>query len=116
MVNGVNLGDEVNNTKVDHQIGGIGSVVTNPIHNNPYKNIDRNLLIDETMVSNEAVHLYQKEQDIKQFSTLAMSNPEDLSHEEIIQGLFNKGVVDPLSNEAAESLSINQRLLDDLSQ
>ena len=115
MVHGVNLGDEINNTKVEHQIGGIGSIVTNPIHNNPYKNIDKGLLIDETVVSNEAAHLYQKEQDIKQFSTLAMSNPEDLSHEEIIQGLFNKGVVDPLSDEAAKGLSMNQRLLDDLS-
>lgn len=114
MVHGVNLGDEINNTKVEHQIGGVSGVTTNPI-NNPYRNIDRNLLIDETMVSNEAVNLYQKEQEIKQFSTLAMSNPEDLSHEEIIQGLFNKGVIDPLSDEAAESLSVNQRLLDDLS-
>lgn len=113
MVNGVNLNDELNNAKLNEQIG-VSGIVTNPI-NNPYKNIDRNLLIDETAISNEAVTLYQKEIDVKQFNTIAMSDPEDLSHEEIIANLFNKGVSDPLSDEAMENLTSNQKLLDDLS-
>ena len=112
MVNGVNLNDELNNTKLKEQIG-VSGVTTNPI-NNPYKNIDRNMLIDETAISNEAVNLYQREQDVKQFTSLVTSNPEDLSHEEIIAGLFGKGVSDPLSDEAVEKLSDNQKLLDDL--
>lgn len=114
MINGVNINDELNNnTQLDNQIG-INGIVTNPI-NNPYKNIDKNLLIDETAISNEAIDLYQKEQDIKQFNALAMSDPEDLSHEEIISNLFSKGVSDPLSDEAMEELSNNQKLLEDLS-
>ena len=76
MLNGVNLGDELNNAQLKNQIG-VNGIVTNPIKN-PYEKIDRNLLIDETAISNEAVNLYQKEQDVKQFSALAMSNPEDL--------------------------------------
>lgn len=112
MVNGINLNDELNNAKLNEQIG-VSGVVTNPI-NNPYKNIDRSLLIDETAISDEAVNLYEKEQDIKQFNTLAMSDPEDLSHEEIIANLFGSGVSDPLSDQAVEGLSSNQKLLEDL--
>lgn len=112
MVNGINLNDELNNTKLSEQIG-VSGVVTNPI-NNPYKNIDRNLLIDETAISKEAVNLYEKEQDIRKFSSLAMSDPQDLSHEDIISNLFSKGVADPLSEEALDSLSSNPKLLEDL--
>lgn len=113
MVNGVNLNDELNQSKLKEQIG-ISGVVTNPI-NSPYKNIDRNLLIDETAISDEAVNLYTKEQDVKQFNNLAMSDPDDLSHEDIISNLFNKGVTDPLSDEAIQELSSNTKLLGDLS-
>lgn len=113
MLNGVNLGDELNNAKLNSQIG-VNGVVTNPI-NNPYRNVDKSLLIDETAISDEAVNLYQKEQDIKQFSKLAMSDPGDLSHEEIISGLFAKGGADLFSDESMQELASNQRLLDDLS-
>ena len=44
---------------------------------NPYSNIDRNLLVDETDISNEAVNLYQKDLDIKKFTNLAMSDPDN---------------------------------------
>lgn len=112
MVNGVNNGDDLSNAQLNGQIG-VSGVTTNPI-NNPYKNLDRNLLIDETAISSQAVKLYQREQDVKQFSPLVTSDPEDLSHEDIIAGLFDKGVSDPLSEEAIEGLSNNQKLLNDL--
>lgn len=112
MVNGINLNDELNNNALDNRIG-VNGIATNPI-NNPYKNIDKSLLIDETAISDEAVNLYQKEQDIKQFNTLAMSDPEDLSHEEIIANLFSNGGSDPLSDEVLEELSGNQKLLNDV--
>jgi len=112
MVNGVNINDELNSSQLNQQLG-VSGVVTNPI-NNPYKNIDRNLLIDETAISSEAINLYQKEQDVKKFSTLAMSDPENMSQEDIVAGLFDKGVSDPFSDEALEGLSTNNRLLNDL--
>lgn len=110
MLNSVN--NELNSSSLDNKIS-VNGVVTNPI-NSPYKNIDRNLLIDETAISNEAVSMYQKEQDINRFNKLAMSNPEDLSHDEIISGLFANGVSDPLSDEMAEELSVNPKLLEEL--
>jgi len=113
MLNGVKLNDELNNSQLNGQMG-VSGVVTNPI-NNPYKNVDRNLLIDEGAISNEAVNLYQKEQDVKQFNALAMSDPQDLSHEDIISNLFAKGVSDPYSGETLSALAGNQKLLEDLS-
>lgn len=110
MLNSVN--NELNSSSLDNKIS-VNGVTTNPI-NSPYKNIDRNLLIDETAISNEAVSMYQKEQDINQFNKLAMSDPEDLSHDEIISGLFSNGVSDPLSDEITEELSVNPKLLEDL--
>lgn len=112
MVNGVNINDELNNAKLSEQ-SGISGITTN-LASNAYRNVDKNLLIDETAVSNEAITLYEKEQDVKKFNILALSNPEDLSHEEIVEGLFNKGFSDPLSDESAAKLSSNKRLLGDL--
>ncbi len=113
MLNGVNLNDNLENAQLNNQLS-VSGVATNPI-NNPYRNIDRNLFIDETAISNEAVNLYQKEQDVKQFSALAMSNPDDLSHEEIIANLFNKGVSDPLSDESLSGIVNNSKFLEDIS-
>lgn len=114
MVNGVNLNDELNNTQIDRQLG-VSGVATNPI-NNPYRNIDKNMLIDETAISDEAVSLYQKEQDVQKFTNLMMSDPNDMSHEDIIDSLFQKGISDPFSDETLQELAGNKNLLGDLSQ
>lgn len=112
MLNGVNLNEDLNSSQLDKQ-SGVSSVVTNPLKN-PYQT-DKNLLIDETAISDEAVNLYQKEQDVKKFTKLAMSDPNDLSHEEIISNLFKSGVNDLFSDETFTDLSSNQNLLNDLS-
>lgn len=113
MLNGVNNNNEgILNSQLDRQTE-VSSVVTNPLKN-PYQNTDKSLLIDETAISGQAIKLYQKEQDIKQFTNLAMSNPEDLSHEDIIANLFDKGVVDPFSDDVFGELSQNQKLWNDL--
>jgi len=113
MLNSVNINDDLSNSQLNNQLG-ISGVTTNPI-NNPYRNLDKNLLIDETAISDEAINMYQKEQDVKQFSALATSDPENLSHEDIIAGLFNNGVSDLFSDETISQLSGNQNLLNDLS-
>lgn len=114
MLNSVNnLNDELNISQADKQLGAVSGVVTNPI-NNPYNTDNKNYLIDETAISDEAVNLYQKEQDIKQFTNLATSDPDDQSHEEIISQLFGQGVPDLFSNDTFSELASNQNLLNDL--
>lgn len=112
MLNGVNNKEDLLQAQVDKQLG-VSSVATNPIKN-PYKNIDSSLLIDETAISNEALKLYEKEQDVKKFNQLAMTDPNDVSHEEIIANLFDKGVIDPHSDEVLSDLVNNNKLLNDL--
>lgn len=113
MLNGINYTDELNNSQLDKQLG-VNGVTTNPIKN-PYKNIDKSLLIDETAISHEAINLYQKEQDVSKFNNIALSDPQDLSHEQIISDLFQKGITDPFSDEVLTELSNNEKLLGDLS-
>lgn len=112
MLNEVKNNEDILNSQIGKQ-SEISKLHTNPIKN-AYSNIDKGFLIDETAISNEAVTLYQKEQDIKEFTKLAMSDPNDFSHETIISNLFARGVEDPLSDEAMENLSSNERLLKDL--
>lgn len=112
MLNGININEELNNAQLHEQVG-INGINTNAV-TNPYKNQDRNLLIDETAISSQAIRLYEKDQDITKFNQLAMSNPEDLSHEEIVTNLFNKGITDVFSDNALSELSSNKQLLSDL--
>lgn len=112
MLKGVNNNDGILNSQLDKQ-NEVSKVATNPIKN-PYQDIDKNMLIDETAISSAAMQLYQKEQDVSKFNKLAMSDPENMSHDEIVDSLFSKGVVDPFSDEALSSLTNNQNFLADL--
>lgn len=82
--------------------------------NNPYANVDKNLLIDETSISSEALDMYQRDLDIKRFSALAMSDPEDLSHNLLVaQNVF--GAEDTsFENKIFEDIFNNQVFLKDL--
>ena len=113
MLDGINNNDLLLKAQIDKQ-SEVGAVTTNPIKS-PYSKLDKNLLIDETAISPEAVTLYQNEQDVKKFNSLAMSDPTDMSHEDIIANLFSKGVVDPLADNVISELSGNENLLKDLS-
>lgn len=112
MLNGVNNNDGILNSQLDKN-NEVSKVITNPIKN-PYQKIDESLLVDETAISNQAIKLYEQEQDIKKFTNLVMSDPEDLSHEEILEGLFAKGLTDPFSDDVLSGLSENQKLWNDL--
>lgn len=66
-------------------------------------------------LSKKALKLYEKQHDIKRFTQLALSNPENLDHNDIVNNLFNKnGVIDPLEDEKLEKLADNKKLLKDL--
>ena len=81
---------------------------------NPYANADKNFLIDETNISNEALLLYQKDLDIKKFTSLAMSNPENTDHNQlVVQNVFN--IADSgFENQIIEGIFNNSNFLNDL--
>lgn len=74
--------------------------------------ISKNEFLDE--LTKHAVKMYAQKCDINQFSKLVTSNPEDNSHNAIMQELFKQGVVDPFEDEKLAQLSDNGRFLRDL--
>lgn len=66
-------------------------------------------------LSRHALNLYERKTDVNNFTRLALSDPENTSHNQIVDELFGKeGVVDPFSEDALFSLSDNERFLKDL--
>lgn len=81
---------------------------------NPYSDIDKNLLIDETNISNEALNLYQKDLDIKKFTSLAMSDPENTSHNSIVAQTVFGSQNESFENKIIEGIFNNRSFLRDL--
>ncbi len=65
-------------------------------------------------LTKNALNLYEKKCDIKNFTKLALSDPENTSHNDIVNELFSKGVIDPSDDERLLELSDNRRFLKDL--
>ncbi len=61
-----------------------------------------------------AVNMYEHQCDVKNFTKLVLSNPENESHNKIMDELFAKGVIDPTDDEKLLELSDNTRFLKDL--
>lgn len=86
------------------------------------KAVNENITLPIEKVGNEfldgltkkAVELYEKKCDINNFSKLVLSNPENTSHNDLVQDLFDNGVADPFVDEKLSMLADNKRFLNDL--
>ena len=76
--------------------------------------VDSNFLIDSSDISNNAMKMYQREQDISNFTKLAMSDEENTSHNKLVEQLFSKGIVDVFEDSTITALSSNKSLMNDL--
>jgi len=66
-------------------------------------------------MSKYALNLYERNKDIKTFTKLAMSNPEDKSHERMVSSLVKEGkILDTTNTDKILELSSNKKLYDDL--
>lgn len=63
-------------------------------------------------LSKHALNMYERKTDINNFTRLALSDPENTSHNQIVDELFDGK--NPLSDEVLFDLSENKRFLDDL--
>ena len=61
-----------------------------------------------------AVNMYERKCDIKNFTKLALSDPDNDSHNRLVDELFAKGVTDPTDDEKLLELSDNTRFLRNL--
>ena len=113
MLNGINNNQD---NLIGNQIGQQNGVsrISSGLVSNPYQQVDRNLLIDESSISDIALKLFEREGDIKKFAQLAMSDSDDDSQNTIVAELFKKGIVDPYDETGISALSSNEQLLKDL--
>lgn len=81
---------------------------------NPYEKSKDNLLIDQLDISSDAMTLYEKYRDIKQFTNLVLSDPEDSSHNSIVASQIQEGVIDISDEEIVDSLFNNPNFFEDL--
>lgn len=79
---------------------------TTAANNNPY--------IDKSEISSNAIELFQRDCDINKFNKIAMSDPDDLSHVDLVKELFKQGVVDVYEDDVLSSLVTNSKLWGDL--
>jgi len=65
-------------------------------------------------LTNSALNLYQRQCDIKKFTKLALSDLDNTTENDIMQDLFNRGIVDPYEDEKLSKLADNKKFLRDL--
>lgn len=102
----------INNNQVNQTTGTDSAALLGK--SNPYNKIDKNLLIDELDISDNAIKLYQKDIDIKNFAKLALSDPEDTTHNQLVASQMENGVIQFNDNDLVESLFNNSKFLKDL--
>lgn len=96
----------------------LGTKSKKVVNNGMIKPIDVNFDLSKNEfldgLSKRAVKLYEKQHDIKKFSRLVLSDPENDSHNKLVDELFNSGTLDPLEDEKLEKLADNKKFLRDL--
>lgn len=105
MINQINNNDSLRNLGIQ-QNSDIEQISTNRNATNPIKD-SNNMLVDGYSFSSEAVQMYQKEQDIKKFTSLAMSNPEDNSHIQLIAQDIENNKIDVTEDDDILSSFLN---------
>jgi len=65
-------------------------------------------------MTHSALEMYERKCDINNFSKLVLSDPENESHNRIMDELFASGVKDPFEESKLTKLSENKRFLRDL--
>lgn len=81
---------------------------------NPYSKADKNLLIDQLDISSTALQLYQKDKDVKAFTQLALSDPDDMSHNAKVAEKMLSGEIDTGEGNVLDELFSNQKFIGDL--
>lgn len=65
-------------------------------------------------LTQKALKMYERKCDIRNFTKLVLSNPENTSHNNIVRGLIQNGIIDPFEDDKLAFLADNDRLLRDL--
>ena len=81
---------------------------------NPYEKLKDNYLVDQLDISNDAITMYQKEMDIKKFADLALSDPENTSHNKMVASQIENGSIAFSDEDILDGLFSNRKFFEDL--
>ncbi len=110
MLNGLSSQELINKNLV--QSGELDRV--SAVKKNPYADIDKNLLVDETDISKEAINLYQKDLDVKKFVSLALSDPDNLDCNLLVMNNVFASADSDFEGKIIEGIFNNKTFLKDL--
>lgn len=99
------LAQKLNTQKAKYAQGMINPLET--AYNQP-----KNDFLDS--LTKKAVEMYERKCDIRNFSKLVLSNPENTSHNDIVNGLIENGMIDPFEDDKLAFFADNEKLLRDL--
>ncbi len=110
MLNNISNQDNLNiNEKVELLKLGLSSYKGKALSENVIQ------LVDESNISEDALKLYEKESDIKKFTQLTLSDPENNSHNRLVfENLLSNGVSLSDSADIIEALLNNDEFLSDI--
>lgn len=74
--------------------------------------LSKNEFLDN--LSKHALKLYEKKCDVSNFTKLVLSDPENTSHNDLVEDLFKQNVKDPLESQKLAELADNEKFLRDL--
>ncbi len=112
MIDKINDNNLLNTQELQSQEAQATKGVSGAALKNAY-GANRNNLIDETNISQEAVYLYQREQEINKYTSYLDNITEEEATNEVVS-LMEKGIIDISEEELAESMFNDISLLNDL--
>lgn len=81
---------------------------------NAYNTNDNDLFVDESNISDAAIRLYEREQDVKRFTELVLSDADDNSADALVINKALNGEISIDDDEAVFSLLSNEDFLNEL--
>ncbi len=79
-----------------------------------YNTSDNDLFVDESNISDAAIRLYEREQDVKRFTELVLSDADDNSADALVINKALNGEISIDDDEAVFSLLSNEDFLNEL--
>lgn len=104
------ISNEHNEAISQNSISKISSLGSQGIYNSD----DVGLFVDESNISDTALKLYEREQDIKKFTDLALSDEDDKSADALVISKVMSGEISIDDDEAIYSLLSNDDFLNEI--
>ena len=104
------ISNEHNEAISQNSISKISSLGTSGVYNTD----DNGLFVDESTISDTALKLYEREQDIKRFTDLALSDEDDKSADSLVISKVMNGEISIDDDEAIFSLLSNDNFLNEI--